>query len=107
MPDRPKLLCPQCGADLRGTSSQACPECGFYVGPARTHYRGTLYYWRYLRSRRWLDALATLLLVAAFCVGLWIISFNPLIGFAVLTAAAGAAVVGLGKYLSLRRKRRS
>ncbi len=30
------ILCPDCGYDLRGSTSERCPECGFLLEPLRT-----------------------------------------------------------------------
>ena len=102
----PRPLCPQCGANLRGTTGAACPACGFWIDIARLHHRSALRYWRFLRARRWVDVLVTATWLTAAGVACWLVSFSPGKGFIVLTAIAGAGVVGLGKYLTFRRKQR-
>jgi hypothetical protein len=106
MSDPPRLLCPQCGGQLRRTAGDACPNCGFFVGVARVQHRGALRYWRFLRTRRWIEVVTTLAWLAAVGFACWLIAFSPGRGFVVLTAVTAAGVVGLGKYLSFRRKKR-
>jgi len=106
MGDRPKLLCPQCGANLHGCPTEACPACGYYIGIARVHHRGALRYWRFLRKRRWIEAISALLWLGAFGFGCWLTTFLPKTALVVLTALTGLGVVGVGKYLRFRRKKK-
>jgi hypothetical protein len=106
MSDVPRLLCPQCGGDLRGTSGNACPQCGFYIGSARVQHRGALHYWRFLRARRWIEVVSVLAWLAGIALSLWIISFNPGWGMIVLAAVAGLGATVLNRYLTLRKRTR-
>jgi ribosomal protein L37E len=102
----PRFLCPRCGHNLRLVEGEACPECGFFIGPARVHHRGAIRYWRYLRwERRW-DILVIVLWFVALILGYWVISLSPLLGVKVVTLIAGVGVVGLGHYLQFRHKQK-
>lgn len=48
------VLCPSCGYDLRGSTSQRCSECGFGLDPLRT--RETLIPWSHRRELGWFRA---------------------------------------------------
>jgi ribosomal protein L37E len=107
MAEPPRYLCPRCGYNLRTVEGEACPECGFFIGPARVQHRGAVRYWRYLRwERRW-DILVIVLWFVALVLGYWVISLSPELGLKVITVIAGAGVVGLGHYLQLRHNRKS
>ncbi len=103
----PRFECPQCGGDLGGVSSNACPACGYDIGMARVHRRGTLRHWRFLRSRRWIESIGILAWLGAFAGGCWVLSFAPGVGFVVLTATSGLGVVGLGRYLTIRKEKKN
>lgn len=106
MPNTPKHLCPQCGHNLRFSSGDACPECGYFVAPARVQHKGALRYWRFLRSERRLDLLVLGLWVIALGLGYCVISLAPTKGVAVVTVLGGLAVVGFGHYLQFRRAKK-
>ena len=102
----PRYLCPRCGHNLRTVGGEACPECGFFIGPARVQHRGAVRYWRCLRwERRW-EILGIFLWFVALVLGYWVISLSPDLGVKVITVILGAAVVGLGYYLQFRKSRK-
>jgi len=104
MLETPRYLCPRCGYNLRMVQGEACPECGFFIGPARVHHRGAVRYWRFARwERRW-DILVIVLWFVALVLSYWVISLSPELGVKVITVIAGAGVVGLGHYLQFRHK---
>jgi hypothetical protein len=48
------IVCPDCGYDLRGSTSARCPECGFGLDVLRT--RETLIPWSHRRELGWFKA---------------------------------------------------
>ena len=58
VPDLPPLptgtFCPECGYDLRGSTSPRCPECGFQLQPLRTVESQIP--WAYRRELGWFRA---------------------------------------------------
>lgn len=48
------VLCPDCGYDLRGSTSARCPECGFALGVLRT--AASQIPWSYRRELGWFRA---------------------------------------------------
>lgn len=48
------IVCPDCGYDLRGSTSARCPECGFGLDVLRT--RETLIPWSHRRDLGWFKA---------------------------------------------------
>lgn len=102
----PKLRCPQCGQVVAKNPGAACPECGFYIDPARIHYDGAVRFWRFDRLHRRLDVVLGLLWVVALGLGYAVISVAPGHGLIVVTSLSGLTVVGFGYYLRHRRMRR-
>lgn len=103
MPGSPRYLCPRCGFNLRTTSTEACPECGFYVGPARVQHRGAVRYWLFRRAERRLDLLVVVLWLVAMILCWCVISLHPTTAVKVVAVGGGASVVALGYYLRFRR----
>ena len=103
----PRYLCPQCGHNLRMSSGTACPECGFFLGPAKVHHRGAVRYWHFSRVEQRMDVLLLVLWLIAAGLGYYVISLEPRMGIVVVTALAGATVVGMGYYLPWRRGRKN
>lgn len=105
MSDRPKLLCPRCGRQLRSEGGTICPDCGYVVSITRRQHRGRVGYWAFLRTRRRTEVLLALAWLGVGVLGCWALSFSPGWGIAVLTFVAGLGVVALGRILTFRRHR--
>ena len=105
MPDRPRFLCPQCGRNLQGLAATCCPHCGFFVGPTRAQYRGSVRYWQFLRARSRTEFVLTLMSIAGVALGYRFIAVSPSTSITVLLVITSIAMIGLGRYLSFRRRR--
>ncbi|HUU85522.1 MAG TPA: hypothetical protein VM243_18640 [Phycisphaerae bacterium] len=106
MPDRPRFLCPQCGRNLQGLTETCCPDCGFFVGTTRAQYRGSVRYWQFLRSRSRLETVLTLVWIVGAVAAYRVIAVAPSKIITALIVVAAIALVVLGKYLSLRLRRK-
>lgn len=105
MSDRPRLLCPQCGRNLHGLAATCCPNCGFVVGPTRAQYRDSVRYWQFLRARSRTEFVLTLMGIAGLAWGYRLVAISPSTSITVLLVIVSIAMIGLGKFLSFRRRR--